>query len=388
MIEPFDPGLLNLRSLYVYIVRPKFSVTNVSGQEYPSSMRKNLGLATIVFTMLFTLSSTTYANSASSLLNRPCKKVGAKTTSLNKKLTCSLVSGKRLWKPTPKSTQTTVAKVLPGIIPSFNLKYENTDLTATVIVNGQDLKSSNIEGAVAVLYAKVDGNYKSVAAANWAALAENFNATTNTVNFNFPLAGGYKGFELAVEIQFKNSLGYGDKALKAIVIPTVEPTPTPTPTPTATPTPTPRPTQSTTPAPVTSASPTAEVGCSVNYLSALPYANQRIAILSMNWEKDSSGYVFANATMRNDNSMALRLVNFSFYVLHKGSLIFTTSTLEGNHHFFVQDDAKFNSTDGASGPWMPGQVRTFKMPTNQMLECRSISVSSTGFSVKQGIGAS
>jgi hypothetical protein len=246
-------------------------------------MRKNLSLATIAFTLLFTLSSTTYANSASSLLNRPCKKVGAKTTNLNKKLTCSLVSGKRLWKPTPKSTQSTLAKVLPGIIPSFNLKYENTDLTATVIVNGQDLKSSNIEGAVAVLYAKVDGNYKSIAAANWAALAENYNVTTNTVNFNFPLAGGYKGFELAVEIQFKNSLGYGDKALKAIIIPTVEPTPTPTPSPTPIATLTPRPTQSTTPAPVTSATPTAEVGCSVNYLSALPYASQRIAILSMNW---------------------------------------------------------------------------------------------------------
>jgi hypothetical protein len=98
-------------------------------------------------------------------------------------------------------------------------------------------------------------------------------------------------------------------------------------------------------------------------------------------------YVFANATMRNDNSMALRLVEFSFYVLHKGSLIYTTSTLEGNHHFFIQDDAKFNSIDKTSGAWLPGQVRTFKMPTNQMLECKSISVLASGFTVKQGIGA-
>jgi hypothetical protein len=108
----------------------------------------------------------------------------------------------------------------------------------------------------------------------------------------------------------------------------------------------------------------------------------------MSWEKDSAGYVFANATMRNDNSMALRLVEFSLYILHKGSLIYTTSTLEGNHHFFIQGDAKFNSTDGASGAWLPGQVRTFKLPTNQILECKSISVLSSGYTVKQGIGAS
>jgi hypothetical protein len=31
LVGPFDPGLLNLRSLYMYIVRPKFSVTKVSG---------------------------------------------------------------------------------------------------------------------------------------------------------------------------------------------------------------------------------------------------------------------------------------------------------------------------------------------------------------------
>ena len=85
--------------------------------------------------------------------------------------------------------------------------------------------------------------------------------------------------------------------------------------------------------------------------------------------------------------MALRLVEFTFYLIHKGSIIITTSTLEGNHHFYIQDDAKFNSSDGVSGAWMPGQTRVFKIPTNQMLECKSISVSSSGYTVKQGIGA-
>ena len=130
-----------------------------------------------------------------------------------------------------------------------------------------------------------------------------------------------------------------------------------------------------------------EVGCSVNYLSPLPYASQRISIQSLVWEKDSLGYVSALANMRNDNSMALRLVEFTFYFLHKGSVILTTSTLDGNHHFFIQDDPKFNSVDGIAGPWLPGQTRTFKIPSNQLLECRSITVSPNGFVVKQGIGA-
>ncbi len=129
-------------------------------------------------------------------------------------------------------------------------------------------------------------------------------------------------------------------------------------------------------------------GCTVSYLSPLPYANQRIAITNIDWARDAQGYVTATLTMRNDNSMALRLVEFVFQFFHKGSLIKTTSTLEGDHHFFIQDDAKFNSFQGPAGPWNPGQTRTFKIPTNQILDCSSIQVLSSGFLVKQGIGAS
>ena len=86
--------------------------------------------------------------------------------------------------------------------------------------------------------------------------------------------------------------------------------------------------------------------------------------------------------------MALRLVEFTFSFFNKGSLIITTSTLEGDHHFYIQDDSKFNSFDGASGPWLPNQTRKFKIPTNQILDCSSITVITSGFVVKQGIGAS
>jgi hypothetical protein len=347
---------------------------------------KNLTAGLTAFIFLFTSLNSAY--SATSLLNKSCKKVGSKTISLGKNLTCVSVSGIKIWKLTPKSSQKQLAKALPSIVPSFSIKHENDKVYATMIVNGQDLKVAEVENAEAIIYAKADGNYYKIGTSNWKALAENYSAGNQTINFSWPLLGGYKGKELAVEIKYQNTLGFGDKALKAIIIPTVEPAPTASPTPTPSATPTPQPTQSTVPVPVTSAAPTVEVGCSVNYSSALPYASQRIAIIGMSWEKDSAGYVFANATMRNDNSMALRLVEFSLYILHKGSLIYTTSTLEGNHHFFIQGDAKFNSTDGASGAWLSGQVRTFKLPTNQMLECKSISVLSSGYTVKQGIGAS
>ena len=143
-----------------------------------------------------------------------------------------------------------------------------------------------------------------------------------------------------------------------------------------------------TPQPTATPSGTSNLGCQVSFLSSLPYASQRIAATSITFEKDSLGYLMAWLNLRNDNSMALRLVEFTFSFFNKGSLIITTSTLEGDHHFYIQDDSKFNSFDGASGPWLPNQTRKFKIPTNQILDCSSITVITSGFVVKQGIGAS
>jgi hypothetical protein len=191
------------------------------------------------------------------------------------------------------------------------------------------------------------------------------------------------------KVQIVNSVGTSDW-LNAYTKTLNQSTPVPTPTLTPTPSPSPsngtNPIPSATPTPSPVSTPTPEVGCSVNYLTALPYSSQRISILGMSWEKDSSGYVSAIFSMRNDKSMALRLVEFTFYLMHKGSLITTQSTLQGNH-FFIQDDSRFNSLDGTAGAWLAGQTRTFKIQTNQILECRSISLLSAGFNVRQGIGA-
>jgi hypothetical protein len=89
--------------------------------------------------------------------------------------------------------------------------------------------------------------------------------------------------------------------------------------------------------------------------------------------------------MRNDNPMSLRLVEFTFFISHKFSVVNLDQTLQGNS-FFIKDDPRFNGTDGIPGAWLSGQSRTFKLPSNQMLDCRSISVLSGGFSVTQGIG--
>jgi hypothetical protein len=339
---------------------------------------KNISVGLTAF--MFVFASITPSYSAASLLNKSCTKLKATKVSAGKNLICTSKAGKKIW---------TLQKIaLPTSVPSFSLKYQNSEVTAVLIANSFEINAQKITGAEAVVYAKVNGNYNRIASAVWNVNTANLNVGSNTVNFNMPsVSSAYKGYELAVEIRYLNAQGVGEKALKSIPVPAAEPTPTATPTPTTTPTQTPTPVALPTPTPLTSAAPIAEVGCSVNYLSPLPYASQRMSITNMAWEKDSLGYVSVNMSIRNDNSMALRLVEFTFYLMHKGTLIITTSTIEGNHHFYIQDDAKFNSTDGLRGAWMPGQTRVFKIPTNQMLECKSISVLSSGYTVKQGIGA-
>ncbi len=151
-------------------------------------MRKASVPVYLVLTALITLTSINYAASANSLLNRPCKKVGTTTTNLNKKLTCVSVSGIKIWKLTPKLNQPQLAKELPTIVPNFSLKYQNNKVTATVIINGQDLKSASIDGAEAIIYAKIDGNYNKIGTSSWKVLAENYVTGSLNVNFNFPLA--------------------------------------------------------------------------------------------------------------------------------------------------------------------------------------------------------
>jgi hypothetical protein len=143
-------------------------------------------------------------------------------------------------------------------------------------------------------------------------------------------------------------------------------------TPTPTPTPTPQP---------------IETGCQVPTSNSLPFSSQRITVTNVNWEKDSAGYVSGLLTMRNDNSMSLRLVQFTFLIISDYSVVRLAQTLQGDN-FFIKDDPKFNSIDGQSGAWLAGQTRIFRLPTDQILKCSTISYVSAGFSVSLGIGDS
>ncbi len=151
-------------------------------------------------------------------------------------------------------------------------------------------------------------------------------------------------------------------------------------TPTQSPSPTPKPT----PSPSTSA---AETGCQVLSGASLPFGNQRITVTEVKWEKDKAGYVSALFTMRNDNTMSLRLVQFTFYVFSSNTIVTLAQTLKGEN-FFIKNDPSFNSIDGATGAWLPGQTRVFRLPTNEILECGSIRYTSSAFKVLQGIGDS
>lgn len=324
------------------------------------------------------------AHSASSLQNKSCPKLKSTKSSSGITFICKSVAGKKVWAVAAKSN----LKV-PIAAPSFTLVYSPTgsnSKTPAVLIgiygfSDEQIKNESITGFY--VSARSDGAWTTpyfmtidksdLVVQGKKVWASNYEISSNTL-----------GKDVSVRVQTVTTRGVSNWSAPQLVSTQLTdslPAPTSNPTTSATPGVT------TTPAPITPPSPQAEIGCSVNYLSPLPYASQRIAITNIVWEKDSLGYVSGLATLRNDNSMSLRLVEFTFYLMHKGLVINTESTLQGNH-FFIQDDAKFNSVDRTSGPWLSGQARTFRIPTNQILECRSITITSSGFSVKQGIGAS
>ena len=119
-----------------------------------------------------------------------------------------------------------------------------------------------------------------------------------------------------------------------------------------------------------------------------PIASQRISILGIQWVKDAQGYVTANATMRNDNTMSLRLVEYSFYywVLNtRKSTSYNTGTSIVPKHF-VKDDPAFMGIEQTPGSWLPGQVRTFAIQTNEIVNCSILSFFATDFVVTTGVG--
>jgi len=326
--------------------------------------------------LLPVLSSGYPATAAASIkAGTTCKVQNKVTISNSVKFQCNKVGKKLIWKKI--STGTKIELVAPGIKPDFTVEYIEDKVWAKIdIPSMYYLKENNIKFVNAVIYAKTPGAYTKVGSLDYDFAKWNDKSGT-TLNLTWNLKNEFKGYEFAVEAKFSNQSGQSQKAIKVVFIPEKSSSPSPS----ASPFPTPS--APTSPSPTSA--PTPELGCSVNYLSALPYSSQRIALTSISWEKDVNGYVSAIASLRNDNTMSFRLVEFSFFASHKSAVVNFDQTLQGNS-FFIKDDARFNSLDGQSGSWLPGQTRTFKLPSNQILECRSISVFASGFSVAQGIG--
>ena len=158
-----------------------------------------------------------------------------------------------------------------------------------------------------------------------------------------------------------------------------------------TPTPTPTPTSAPSSAPTQSPTNTAENApgvCTVSSEPAYPIASQRISILGIQWVKDALGYLTANVRMRNDNTMNLRLVEFTFNYwdgfTRKNTSYNTGTSIVPNH--FVKDDPQFMGIEQIAGSWTPGQVRTFALQTNAIINCSTLRFTSSDFVVSLGVG--
>jgi hypothetical protein len=325
---------------------------------------KRLGFVAVLVTSLALSGSSTYAAVSP---GAKCIKAGTKQTYKGKIYTCIKLGTKLYWNngtkiAAPKPASTTSAKpvkVVFNSIPDFALKIEMKVLTASVnVVPGLIQSVEKIQG----LKVRIFQGYNQLTTKDSVQL---LSGKQETINFTFDLKGIWSTLEsqklpIRVQMEYFNSEESGKSVIKEItldknveVVPILDPT-----------------------------------ICKPTVRDALPWASQRIAILSMVWKKDLSGYVSVELKMRNDNSMNLRLVNYSFdywYGSTRKSTAFNTGT-SLVQQFFIKDDPKFMGLEAITGPWKPGQERTFKVETNELLDCGLISIFSSDFKVLSGIG--
>lgn len=132
--------------------------------------------------------------------------------------------------------------------------------------------------------------------------------------------------------------------------------------------------------------------CDPKELPSLPLASERMAITKMKWAKDKNGYVSVSLTIRNDNPMNLRVVQYQFYYwygLERRSTAFTYPTTNGTttvEHVFSKDTENLMGIEKLPGSWLPDQSRTFLIDTGKILDCTKISALDSDYNVLQGVG--
>lgn len=330
---------------------------------------KRIGTAILLTTTLIV--SALPSSNAAVTPGAKCSKAGMKQTYKGKVYTCIKLGKKLYWnngtkvvtpKPTSTpsaSTSTASTRVVINSEPDFALKIEKKVLSASInVVPGLPQSVEKVQG----LKVRIFQGYNQLTTKDSIQL---LTGKQETINFTFDLNGIWGTLEsqklpIRVQMEYFNSDGSGKPALKEITLDkNVEATPILDP-----------------------------AICKSTIRDALPWASQRIAILSMVWKKDLSGYVSVELKMRNDNSMNLRLVNYSldyWYGTTRKSTAFNTGT-SLVQQFFIKDDPKFMGLEAITGPWKPGQERTFKVETNELLDCGLISIFSSDFRVLSGIG--
>jgi hypothetical protein len=329
---------------------------------------KRIGFVGLLITSLILSGSSAYAAVTP---GAKCLKSGTKQTYKGKIYTCIKLGSKLYWnngkkvstiKPTPTpsaSTTTAPAGVVINLTPDFAVKVEQKVLTASINVTpGLPQSVEKIKGLkVRIFQGLIQLTTKDS--------IQLLTGKQEIINFTFDLNAIWGTLEsqklpIRVQMEYFNSDGSGKPALKEITLDkNVEATPKLDPT-----------------------------ICKPTIRDSLPWASQRIAILSMVWKRDLSGYVSVELKMRNDNSMNLRLVNYSldyWYGTTRKSTAFNTGT-SLVQQFFIKDDPKFMGLEAITGPWKPGQERTFKVETNQLLDCSLISIFLSDFEVLSGIG--
>jgi hypothetical protein len=258
------------------------------------------------------------------------------------------------------------------IAPKFSLVQSGTNIV--ISVTSDEINSFLARYPTGKIIAKLVGPDNYLKISTPATPSPSQGLTFTRTEASGPLKSGAWVAQLSVSLDDVQGNWSNSESLFAIV-------PTPTSTPISTPTPTPTPTS-------TQNSFQNSAGCVPLYEPQYPIASQRISILGIQWVKDAQGYVTANVTMRNDNTMNLRLVEYSFYywlvTTRKSTSYNAGGSIIPKH--FVKDDPAFMGLEQTPGSWLPGQIRTFAIQTNEIFNCNILSFFPSDFIVTTGVG--
>jgi hypothetical protein len=289
-------------------------------------------------------------------------KVGTKCSTPNKvsgNLICKKVKSALVWQK-KSSAKVKKPNYLPKLVPVFSLRTEGTLLLAQLSVPSSDsLANDSIQEVQVFYYVNKEPNQRVITSGK-SNLRDESGSFGKTISFRMDTEGKWEGVEITVGMKFINTYGAGLESKQSIQISSnVLQQPSQT-----------------------------NSNCKPSLTNTLPWSSQRIALISMNWFKDSLGYVSVNLRLRNDNQANLRIVNYSLDYSYAGVKKTTAYNAGGSvvNHFFVKDDPVNMGLDKIPGAWLSGQEREFKIDLREILDCTLISLSSENFKVISGVG--